>query len=66
MHLSIWHLPFDLTKAGATQTKTPLLKQYVSGELVDLLDNHILVQNNSQGTEMLTKLNQMKVLVNFE
>ena len=31
-------LPFDLIKAGATQTETPLLKQYVAGERVDLLD----------------------------
>ena len=31
-------LPFDLIKAGATQTETSLLKQYVAGERVDLLD----------------------------
>ena len=28
----------DLIKAGATQTETPLQKQYVAGERVDLLD----------------------------
>ena len=31
---------FDLIKAGATQTKTSLLKQYVAGERVDLLDDY--------------------------
>ena len=30
--------PFDLIKAGATQTETSLLKQYVAGECADLLD----------------------------
>ena len=33
-------LPFDLIKAGATQTETSLLKQYVAGERVDLLDEY--------------------------
>ena len=33
-------LPFDLIKAGSTQTETSLLKQYVAGERVDLLDDH--------------------------
>ena len=33
------NLPFDLIKAGATQTETSLLKQYVAGERVDLLDD---------------------------
>ena len=32
-------LPFDLIKAGATQTKTSLLKQNAAGERVDLLDD---------------------------
>ena len=33
-------LPFDLIKAGATQTETSsLLKEYDAGERVDLLDN---------------------------
>ena len=32
-------LPFDLIKAVATQTETWLLKQYVAGECVDLLDD---------------------------
>ena len=31
---------FDLIKAGATQTETSLLKQYVAGERVDLLDDY--------------------------
>ena len=31
---------FDLIKAGATQTETSLLKQYVAGERVDLLDDN--------------------------
>ena len=31
-------LPFDLIKAGATQTETSLLKQYVADERVDLPD----------------------------
>ena len=35
-------LPFDLIKAGATQTKTSLLKQYVAGDRVDLLDEDSL------------------------
>ena len=30
-------------KAGATQTETLLLKQYVVGDCVDLLDDHSLV-----------------------
>ena len=30
----------DLIKAGATQTETSLLKQYVAGERVDLLDDY--------------------------
>ena len=33
-------LPFDLIKAGATQTETSLLKQYVAGERVDLLGDY--------------------------
>ena len=32
--------PFDLIKAGATQTESSLLKQYVAGECVGLLDDH--------------------------
>ena len=32
--------PFDLIKAGATQTETSLLQQYVAGECVDLLDDY--------------------------
>ena len=35
---------FDLIKAGATQTETSLLKQYVAGERVDLLDAYIYDQ----------------------
>ena len=31
---------FDLIKARATQTETSLLKQYVAGEPVDLLDDY--------------------------
>ena len=31
---------FDLIKAEATQTKTPLLKQHDAGERVDLLDDY--------------------------
>ena len=34
---------FDLIKAGTTQTETLLLKQYVVGECVDLLDDRSLV-----------------------
>ena len=33
-------LPFDLIKAGATQTETSLLKQHAAGERVDLLDDY--------------------------
>ena len=33
-------LPFDLIKAGATQTEMSLLKQYAAGECVDLLDDY--------------------------
>ena len=33
-------LPFDLIKAGETQTETSLFKQYDAGERVDLLDEH--------------------------
>ena len=33
-------MPFDLIKAGATQTETSLLKQYVAVECVDLLDGN--------------------------
>ena len=33
-------LPFDLIKAGATQTETALLKQ-IAGECVDLLDQNL-------------------------
>ena len=36
--VSVLFLPLDLIKAGATQTETSLLKQYVAGERVDLLD----------------------------
>ena len=32
------HFPFDLIKAGATQSETPLFKQYDAGERVDLID----------------------------
>ena len=32
--------PFDLIKAGATQTETSLLQQYAVGERVDLLDDY--------------------------
>ena len=32
---------FDLRKAGATQTESSLLKQYVAGERVDLLGEHV-------------------------
>ena len=32
---------FDLVKARATQTETSLLKHYVAGERVDLLDEHV-------------------------
>ena len=32
-------MPFDLIKAGATQTETSLFKQYVAGECVDFLDD---------------------------
>ena len=32
-------LPFGLIKAGATQTETSLLQQYVAGARVDLLDD---------------------------
>ena len=31
---------FDLIKAGATQTETSFLKQYVAGECVALLDDY--------------------------
>ena len=33
-------LPFDLIKAGASQTETSLLKQHAAGERVDLLDDY--------------------------
>ena len=33
-------MPFDLIKAGATQTETSLLKQHAAGEPVDLLDDY--------------------------
>ena len=32
--------PFDLIKAGATRTETSLLKQFVAGERMDLLDDY--------------------------
>ena len=35
-------LSFDLIKAGATQTKTPLLKEYEGGECVGLLNEYPL------------------------
>ena len=38
--VSVLFLPFDLIKAGATQTETSLLRQYVAGERVDLLDDY--------------------------
>ena len=38
--VDVFFLPFDLIKAGATQTETSLLKQYVAGVRVDLLDAH--------------------------
>ena len=34
-------LTFDLIKAKATKTETSLLKQYVAGECVDLLDGKL-------------------------
>ena len=33
-------LPFDLIKAGATQTETSLPKKHTAGERVDLLDDY--------------------------
>ena len=42
----VFFLPFDLIKAGATQTETLLLiiKQHAAGVRVDLLDNQDIVQ----------------------
>ena len=43
--------PFDLIKAGATQTETSLLKQYVTGERVDSLDDYDFPARTITGTE---------------
>ena len=43
-------LPFDLIKAGATQTETSLLKQYVASECVDLLDDYDFPTRTMTGT----------------
>ena len=39
-HVSVWGNSERKVKAGATQTETSLLKQYVAGECVDLLDDY--------------------------
>ena len=53
---------FDLIKAGATQTETSLLKQYVAGERVDLLDDYDFPARTI--TETILR-GQVKVLVHF-
>ena len=39
-HVHQQHESFDLIKAGATQTKTSLIKQHAAGERVDFLDDY--------------------------
>ena len=44
-------LPFDLIKAGATQTETSLLKQYDPGERVRLLDDFVCIIFSNRSNE---------------